>query len=353
MKMKDKRIIVMGGSFNPPTLAHYRLMKEAIDALDADIGFFVPVSDAYLKRKMRNSHPPVVLPPELRVKMLQTMCTDKRMAVCEKEIGTIEPRTMPTLMALQEEYPDADLYFLMGADKLKLLAQMTEKRDFLTMFKVILYSRENGMLENTLKGDEVLFPYLDRIVTLPQPDGTETISSSVIRERMLSGVSCQDMLCPGVWDLFKGFTAADFPDMIDKFKGEYDFLGNRFHWRFEWRGLVYGSAEAAFQASKCADESERKVFASCSSDKAALKGKEIVPSPDWEETRLDIMESIIRAKFEQNPILMRRLKETGNRLLINGNNKQETYWGVDLYSWQGDNHLGEIIMNIRKGEIQR
>lgn len=349
MEREYKRIIVMGGSFNPPTLAHYRLMKEAIDALDADIGFFVPVSDAYLKRKMRYSHPPVVLPPDLRVKMLQTMCTDKRMAVCEKEIGTIEPRTMPTLEALQEEYPDAELYFLMGADKLKLLVQMTEKRYFLTLFKVVLYSREDGMIEHTLKSNEVLAPYLDRIVTLPQPEGTESISSSVIRERMLSGDSCPDMMCPGVWELFKGFSSADFPDMIDKFKGEYDFLSNRFHWRFEWQGLEYGSAEAAFQASKCTDESERKTFLTCSSEKAVLKGKDIVPSPDWEDARVRIMESIIRAKFEQNPILMRRLKETGTRLLINGNNKQETYWGVDLYSWQGENHLGQILMKIRNG----
>jgi nicotinate (nicotinamide) nucleotide adenylyltransferase len=349
MVKENKRIIVMGGSFNPPTLAHYRLMKEAIDALDADIGFFVPVSDAYLKRKMRHSHPPVVLSPELRVKMLQSMCTDNRMRVCEKEIGTIEPRTMPTLMALQEEYPDAELYFLMGADKLKLLTHMTEKRDFLTMFKVVLYSREDRVIENTLKSDEVLSTYLDRIVTLPQPEGTEAISSSAIRERMLSGISCQDMLCPSVWGLFKGFTPADFPDMIDKFKGEFDFLSNRFHWRFKWLGLEFGSAEAAFQASKCTDESERKVFASCSTDKAALKGKDIIPSTDWEQARLDIMESIIRAKFEQNPILMRRLKGTGNRLLINGNNKQETYWGVDLYSWQGENYLGQILMKIREG----
>ncbi len=112
---------------------------------------------------------------------------------------------------------------------------------------------------------------------------------------------------------------------------------------------MYGSAEAAFQASKCIEESERRVFAGCSSDKAALKGKDIIPPPDWEETRLEIMESIIRAKFEQNPILMRRLKETGTRLLVNGNNKQETYWGVDLYSWQGENNLGQILMKIRKG----
>ena len=37
MNRKQKRIVVMGGSFNPPTLVHYKLMKEAIDALDADM----------------------------------------------------------------------------------------------------------------------------------------------------------------------------------------------------------------------------------------------------------------------------------------------------------------------------
>ena len=108
----------MGGSFNPPTLAHYKLMKAAVDALDADIGFFVPVSDAYLKRKMSHSHSPVVLSPELRVSMLYAMCAeDHRMEVCEKEIGTIEARTMPTLIALQEDFPDAELHFVMEADK--------------------------------------------------------------------------------------------------------------------------------------------------------------------------------------------------------------------------------------------
>ena len=51
MQKCKQRIVVLGGSFNPPTIAHYRLMKEAVDALGADLGFFVPVSDDYLKRK--------------------------------------------------------------------------------------------------------------------------------------------------------------------------------------------------------------------------------------------------------------------------------------------------------------
>ena len=141
MKKEKRKIVVMGGSFNPPTLAHYKLMKETVDALNASIGYFVPVSDAYLKRKMRHSHPPIVLSPELRIKMLKEMCIDERLQVCEKEIGTVEARTMPTLMALQEDYPDAELYFVMGADKFDLLAHLTEKRELLDAFKVVIYSR--------------------------------------------------------------------------------------------------------------------------------------------------------------------------------------------------------------------
>ena len=325
MKEEKKVIVVMGGSFNPPTLAHYMLMKEAINAVDADIGIFVPVSDAYLKRKMRHSHPPVVLPPELRIKMLRAMCASSRTVVCEKEIGTINPQTVPTLISLQEENPDATLYFLMGADKLKLLISLTDKRDFLTKFRVILYSRENTMVEEALRNNEVLSRYMDRIVILPQPKGVDGISSSTIRERLLKGENYKDMMHPKAWELFKTFTPEDFPDVINQFKGEFDFLSNRYCCRFVWQGLKYSSVEAAF--------------------------KSLIPPSGWENSQVDTMKSIVMAKFEQNPSLMKKLADTGNRILINGNNKQETFWGVDLYSWQGDNHLGKILMEIRDKEV--
>ena len=315
----------MGGSFNPPTLAHFKLMKEAVSALGADMGFFVPVSDAYLKRKMRHSHPPVVLSPEMRVRMLKAMCQeDVRLQVCEKEIGTIEPRTMPTLQALQEDYPDAELFFVMGADKLGLLENLTRKRRFLDDFKVVLYSREDDALEPSLRNNEVFGSYLNRIAILPQPAGTEGISSSKVRERMLSGMSCQDLLCPGVWELFKDFTSADFPDVVNRFKGEFDFMNNRFTSHFVWHDVRYRSAEEAYQTAGCSDDE-----------------------------RVCTMESILTAKFGQNPVLMKKLKETGDRILLNGNNAHETFWGIDLYSWIGENHLGKIIMNIRDKEISR
>ena len=343
----------MGGSFNPPTVAHFKLMKVAIDAIDADIGFFVPVSDAYLKRKMRQSHPPIVLSPELRIKMLRAMCTDCRMRVCEKEIGTIEARTMPTLISIQKDFPNAELYFVMGADKLNLLILLTGKRNFLDAFRVILFSRESESLESTLNKNEILSAHLEHIVTLPQPEGTDAVSSSLIRERMLKGESCKDLMCPGAWELFKDFTADDFPDVINRFKGEHAFLDNRFRCKFIWEGITYNSAEAAFLSSKFKEVSEREILASCSISKAAMKAKEQIPYPGWEEARLDIMESIIKAKFEQNPTLMKKLADTGNRILIYGNSKKETFWGIDLYSWEGENNLGKIIMRIRDKNKER
>lgn len=322
MTSTGKRIVVMGGSFNPPTSAHYKLMVAAVDALGAGIGFFVPVSDAYLKRKMRHSHPPVVLSEEMRTKMLEAMCaSDSRLQICTKELGTIVAQTMETMHSLQEDYPDSELYFVFGADKLTLLSHLAEIRSFLDDFKVVLFSRGGDKVDELIGEDAILTSYMDRIVVLPQPEGTENVSSSKARELMLSGESGRELLCPSVWELFKDLKASDFPDVINRFTKEYAFLSNQYQCPFIWEGHSYRSAGAAFRA----EESR--------------------------EDPLERMEAIQLAKFTQNSWLMEKLKQTGNSILINGNNKHETYWGVDRYSWKGENHLGKILMRIRDKEV--
>lgn len=340
----------MGGSFNPPTLAHYMLMKYAIEVLNAEYGYFVPVSDAYLRRKMRHTHPPIVLSSELRIKMLQAMCSDDKMKVCEKEIGTVEARTLPTLISFKEEFPEYELYFVMGDDKLELLSHLAEKGAFFDISNVILYSRNLEGIEESLKNNEVLSKHTEKIVVLPQPKGMAGISSSKIRELMLSGESCKELLVPEVWEIFKELKPDDFPDIINSFKGEYDFLNNRYGCSFRWENIKYNNVESAFHASKCIDEEERRVLSKLSANKVAVRGGQITPYPGWEEQKLEIMTSILEEKFGQNPTLMKRLIDTGNCILINGNNKHETYWGMDLYSWYGENHLGKILMSIRDKE---
>lgn len=347
MTLSMKRIVVMGGSFNPPTIAHYRLMAEAINALDAYKGIYVPVSDAYLKRKMRHSKPPVVLSPETRIAMLESMCSYSRMEVSAVEMDTIEARTLPTLLEIQSIYPEAEIYFLSGADKLDLLTHLADKREFLDKFRLLLFSRDKADIDLELKSNAILGRYSDRIVFLPQPSGTEAVSSSSVREKMLQGESCRESLCEGVWNIFKHFGPSDFPNVIDRFKGEYEFLSNIYPCRFSWEGLSYMNAEAAFQSSRCRDMKLRKVFSGCSGNKAIVKGSGIQPYPGWETERMAIMRSILEAKFGQNPGLMESLRSTGDSVLINGNNRRDDFWGMDLYSFLGGNYLGKILMEIR------
>jgi len=76
---KANKIIVMGGSFNPPTIAHLKLMQFAIAQMSTrdpyeDIrGIFIPSSDAYVCRKMSKKIAEAdhtVLPEKIRLDII-------------------------------------------------------------------------------------------------------------------------------------------------------------------------------------------------------------------------------------------------------------------------------------------
>lgn len=69
---------------------------------------------------------------------------------------------------------------------------------------------------------------------------------------------------------------------------------------------------------------------------------------DWEGVKDRIMEEVVRAKFAQNPELLEMLIATGCRELVEGNRWHDSYWGVDLRTGIGDNHLGLILMKVRE-----
>ena len=69
------RIVVMGGSYNPPTVAHLKLMLAAVEAVDACQGIFVPTAHEYVAKKMKKQRcPQDVLSESIRVAMLESFC---------------------------------------------------------------------------------------------------------------------------------------------------------------------------------------------------------------------------------------------------------------------------------------
>lgn len=136
--------------------------------------------------------------------------------------------------------------------------------------------------------------------------------------------------------------------MINRFRGEYEFLSNFYPAKLIYDGIEYYNAESAYQAQKCSDAEQRKAFSSCYSDEAKRKARSIELREDWEDIKLEVMETVVRAKFEQNPRLAKLLLQSGEMRIVEGNTWHDIFWGVDLKTGEGENHLGRILMQLRE-----
>lgn len=135
--------------------------------------------------------------------------------------------------------------------------------------------------------------------------------------------------------------------MIREFQGQHRWLSN--FWRVSIKHDAYNftSVEHAYQASKCKNQSDKYlIFGAESPGEAKRLGKKVEVREDWEAIKLSVMEELVRKKF-QNPELRKKLLATGTEFIQEGNYWHDTFWGVDLRTGKGENHLGKIIMKIR------
>lgn len=135
---------------------------------------------------------------------------------------------------------------------------------------------------------------------------------------------------------------------IDYFREEYEFLSNFYPAKLVFDGITYFNSESAYQAQKCLHPEERMRFAHLSSDEAKRLGQSVERRPDWNQVKCRIMEEIVFEKFAQNPVLAQALLDTGSKPLKEGNYWGDLYWGVDLKTGEGENHLGKILMRLRE-----
>jgi hypothetical protein len=68
--------------------------------------------------------------------------------------------------------------------------------------------------------------------------------------------------------------------------------------------------------------------------------------------KIDLMNLVVSEKFEQNQNLLDLLLKTGESFLSEGNNHHDNFFGScqckKCYNKVKFNHLGEILMKIRK-----
>lgn len=152
---------------------------------------------------------------------------------------------------------------------------------------------------------------------------------------------------------------------IPNFKDDHEFLSNFYPVQVHYENEVYPSVEHAFQAAKCEHPEDRKEFQSPKlyAGKAKQLGRKVRLRSDWGKVKIGIMKELLIEKFT-NPDLCKKLIDTGNAKLVEGNFWHDNFWGIchckkcifrrplDCNLDVEFNRLGKLLMELRS-EIQK
>lgn len=142
MSEERQRIGVYGGTFDPLHNGHFAVAKAILQAFALDEMLFVPTFVPPHKRKQAISS------PFHRLAMLAlATANEPRMFVDTIELeAPARPYTIETLQRLQAERPQAQLFFVMGADSFRDVTMWRDHERLLNDFSVIVATRP-GYLE--------------------------------------------------------------------------------------------------------------------------------------------------------------------------------------------------------------
>lgn len=159
--------IVYGGSFNPPTLAHYLIVQTIKEKFSPENVIVLPVGNSYEEKTLLSS--------EERINMLKLMFGNE-VLISDIETNTAcYEGTYRTLQKLSKNYED--IYFIMGADNIINITKWKNYKKLLEEYKFIVISRDNIDIKEYLNDE--LIPYKDNFEII---NFKSDISSTKVRE---------------------------------------------------------------------------------------------------------------------------------------------------------------------------
>lgn len=141
--------------------------------------------------------------------------------------------------------------------------------------------------------------------------------------------------------------------IIGFYEREFYPLSNFSSFAVKWKGKVWATSEHAYQAAhffKTAPVLAERIYKIRSAHEAykLAKANADKAPENWHEIKVVVMEDIVRHKLKQNPYVMHKLMQTGERYIVEDSPKDD-FWGWGPKK-NGRNELGKIWMKIR-GEI--
>ncbi|MFJ6674397.1 nicotinate-nucleotide adenylyltransferase [Actinosynnema sp. NPDC091369] len=183
--MSNRRIGVMGGTFDPVHHGHLVAASEVQARFELDEVVFVPTGQPWQKSERE-----VSAAEDRYLMTVIATASNPRFSVSRVDIDRPGPTyTVDTLTDLKATHPDADLFFITGADALEQILSWRRADDVFSLAHFIGVTRPGYELVDTH-----LPPGAVSLVEVP----AMAISSTAVRDRTASGLPVWYLVPDGV-----------------------------------------------------------------------------------------------------------------------------------------------------------
>jgi nicotinate-nucleotide adenylyltransferase len=207
---KNLRIGILGGTFDPIHKGHIEPAKEVLKAFSLDKVFVIPAHKPPHKKSTNAStiH---------RVKMVELVCNKEpnfELDTREVERSSLS-YTIDTINEINAQYPQSELFFIMGMDSLQSFTRWHLWKNILSQCNLVVNTRPgydrsniNTDTQNLLNKHQALISDIEKPLKSIKDKLTGTIfihhsknvniSSTEIREHLNNKIACEKWLTSGI-----------------------------------------------------------------------------------------------------------------------------------------------------------
>lgn len=169
-----RKILIFGGSFSPPTLAHEAIIDACLKLPQFDEVWVMPSGDRLDKT--------IAATDNDRIKMLEVIKrenfgSDPRLAITDFELRLPRPtKTSRTFPLLKDEYPGTEFWLALGRDSYMSMPEWPDGRALQQALKMVVFYSGGDTLSD-----------VDNVMTVQLPDALSDTSSSHARQAIAGG----------------------------------------------------------------------------------------------------------------------------------------------------------------------
>ena len=191
-----RKIGLMGGTFDPIHPAHIEIAKRAMEQYDLDEVIFMTSGNPPHKKGQR------VTDARARLEMVKLAIEDiDGFRASDYEVNKADySYSVNTLKWLRGEYPDAQIYFLIGEDSLDYIDKWYKPEEILDLCTVLVYPRISmETLKRTLIEKQSVLGGDIRVIDA----AVCGVSSTQIRNVIESGADASELLDERVYEYIR------------------------------------------------------------------------------------------------------------------------------------------------------